>query len=161
MWWTNVLVSIYITWIHITLVFCAHYIYIQVLVFLGLYSSSLCSCGFLIWLNWWFSNENMKSIEKCFRNWSWDEDFDEIDKKNSGDGITLIKARNELISIYSYRSQEYTKSEKLEQEKKNKKMWKTGAIHECLPYSQFISNWRHGKFFFAASTAAESNSKEG
>lgn len=129
--------------------------------FFGLYSSSLCICGFSIWLNWSFSNENMKSIENCFRNWSWDEDSDEIDKKNSGDGITLIKARNELISIYSYRSQEYTKSEKLEQEKKNKKMWKTGAIHECLPYSQFISNWRHGKFFFAASTAAESNSKEG
>lgn len=48
--------------------------------------------------------------------------------------------------------------------KREKKMesGKTGANHECLPYSQFISvNWRHGKFLFAASTAAESLCKEG
>lgn len=82
-------------------------------------------------------------------------DVNAIDKKNSGDGITLITARNEVIFIYSFQC--YGK-----RHKRTALAWivsieivrgqkKTGAIYESVSHTANLSvNWRHNAEYFAS-----------
>lgn len=144
--------SIYITKNHITLTYL-----------LDIYSR-WCFCdGFnsfcLNIFRWKSTKKNFWNRQKMLG--SWEKDIDEIDNKNSGVGITLIKARNELI--YSFQPKNTNKSSETMKNTKTerKKCGKREQFMNVFHIANLSVNWRHGKFSFAASTAAEWHRTEG
>lgn len=106
---------------------------------------------FLWRFNWEFPSNKVFSTEKFFLKFTLEKasstrvfsvaHFSWIDNRNNGDGKCLIRSKEKSSYFYLFNSTEeykYKQPQSLEIEMSSQKKI-TGAIYECLPCSQFIS----------------------